>query len=221
LIAELEWTATADRELAGARGHHRQFRHEFDLPIVMLWGESDVMIYNDAYAVFAGRRHPGLLGRNVLDGWPEIAAFSRRVLDVVLGQGGKLSFRDQHLILNRNGDADDVFADLDYSPVLDAEGKPAGVFGLVRETTEYVRTQERLRIAQEAGHVGSFEWYPDSGLLDVSDEYRRIWGLDQHVIVTADLLVSLLHPDDRPVAGPSRPHRQTRSNIPNTGVSIP
>ena len=32
------------------------------VPIVLLWGEDGIMIYNDAYSVFAGARHPGLPG---------------------------------------------------------------------------------------------------------------------------------------------------------------
>ncbi len=32
------------------------------VPIVLLWNEDGVMIYNDAYSVFAGNRNPALLG---------------------------------------------------------------------------------------------------------------------------------------------------------------
>ena len=32
------------------------------VPMVLLWGEDGIMIYNDAYSVFAGGRHPKLLG---------------------------------------------------------------------------------------------------------------------------------------------------------------
>ena len=32
------------------------------IPIVMLWGEDGIMIYSDAYSVFAGGRHPQLPG---------------------------------------------------------------------------------------------------------------------------------------------------------------
>ena len=32
------------------------------VPMVMLWGEDGIMIYNDAYSVFAGGRHPEQLG---------------------------------------------------------------------------------------------------------------------------------------------------------------
>ena len=30
------------------------------VPLVLLWGEDGVMLYNDAYSVFAGGRHPQL-----------------------------------------------------------------------------------------------------------------------------------------------------------------
>jgi hypothetical protein len=42
------------------------------------------MIYNDAYSVFAGDRHPVLLGSKVLEGWPEVADFNANVLRVGL-----------------------------------------------------------------------------------------------------------------------------------------
>ena len=31
------------------------------------------MIYNDAYSIFAGGRHPHLFGSKVREGWPEVA----------------------------------------------------------------------------------------------------------------------------------------------------
>src|SRR5215217_7224204 len=57
------------------------------VPIVMLWGEQGIMLYNDAYSVFAGARHPQLLGSPVLDGWPEVADFNDHVMKVVYGRG--------------------------------------------------------------------------------------------------------------------------------------
>ncbi len=174
-----------------------------NLPMVMLWNADGVMIYNDAYSVFAGGRHPRLLGSKVLEGWPEVAAFNAHVMDVGL-KGGTLVYRDQHLVLHRNGVPEDVWLNLDYSPLLDASGRPSGVLAVVVETTDRVRAEQRLRIAQEAGAVGIFEWFPESGRLDVSDEYRRIWGLPLDVEVTDTLLMSLLHPQDREKAGPSK-----------------
>src|SRR5689334_1108480 len=166
------------------------------LPLVQLWGPDGVMIYNDAYSVFAGQRHPRLLGSKVLEGWAEVADFNRHVLDVCLA-GGTLSYQDQHLVLYRNNVAEDVWMDLNYSPILDEDGRNAGVLAIVVETTERVRALERLRIAQSAGRIGTFEWYPETGRLDVSDEYRRIFGFAAGVALTDAVLVGTVHPADR------------------------
>jgi hypothetical protein len=50
------------------------------VPIVTLWGQAGIMIYNDAYAAFAGPRHPGLLGKPVRDAWPEVSDFNDNVM---------------------------------------------------------------------------------------------------------------------------------------------
>lgn len=112
------------------------------VPIVMLWGETGVMIYNDAYSVFAGHRHPALLGSNVREGWAEVADFNDNVMKVGLS-GGTLAYRDQELTLHRKGYPEQVWMNLDYSPVLDENGKPAGVIAIVVETTERVLAERR------------------------------------------------------------------------------
>ena len=57
------------------------------VPIVLLWGPKGIMIYNDAYSVFAGSRHPQLLGSEVRKGWAEIADFNDNVMRVGLAGG--------------------------------------------------------------------------------------------------------------------------------------
>jgi hypothetical protein len=67
-----------------------------NVAMVVLWGQDGVMIYNDAYAVFAGLRHPQLLGTNVREGWPEVAAFNDNVMNVCLA-GNTLKYRDPRI----------------------------------------------------------------------------------------------------------------------------
>ncbi|MET0338346.1 MAG: PAS domain S-box protein, partial [Caulobacter sp.] len=114
------------------------------VPIVMLWGREGVMLYNDAYSSFAGARHPRLLGSNVREGWGEVADFNDHVMEVGLA-GGTLHYRDQELTLHRNGAPEQVWMDLDYSPVLDEDGEPAGVFCILAETTERVAAERRTQ----------------------------------------------------------------------------
>ena len=112
------------------------------VPLVLLWGADGVMIYNDAYSVFAGRRHPKLLGAKVREGWPEVADFNDHVMKVGLA-GNTLAYKDQELTLYRAGRSEQVWMNLDYSPVLDESGQPGGVIAIVVETTERVLTDRR------------------------------------------------------------------------------
>lgn len=114
------------------------------VPIVLLWGEDGIMIYNDAYSVFAGARHPQLLGSKVREGWAEIADFNDNVMKVGLS-GRTLAYENQQLTLTRRGVPEPVWMNLDYSPVVDESGKPAGVIAIVVETTKRVLAEQRTR----------------------------------------------------------------------------
>jgi PAS domain S-box-containing protein len=122
------------------------------VPMVLLWGPKGYMIYNDAYSQFAGGRHPHLLGSEVREGWPEVADFNDHIMKVGL-RGGTLAYRDQELTLYRNGKPEQVWMNLDYSPIFDETDEPAGVIAIVVETTERVladrrNAAERRRLAQ-------------------------------------------------------------------------
>ena len=112
------------------------------MPMALLWGEDGVLIYNDAYAEIAGQRHPALLGRKLSEGWPELAEFNEHVLKTVLG-GTALTYRDQPLELRRCGVLETLWFNLDYCPVPDEAGEPAGVLAIVVETTQRVLAERR------------------------------------------------------------------------------
>jgi PAS domain S-box-containing protein len=150
LIGAFDWCGTA----LGPIEHWPQslqtmtgFLLRSPVPMVMLWGADGVMIYNDAYSVFAGGRHPKLLGSKVCEGWPEVAAFNDHVMRVGLA-GGTLAYKDQELTLYRNGGPEQVFMNLDYSPVPGDDGRPAGVLAIVIETTERVMAERQRQVAE-------------------------------------------------------------------------
>lgn len=153
------------------------------VPIVMLWGDDGVMIYNDAYSVFAGHRHPDLFGSNVREGWAEIADFNDNVMNVGLA-GRTLAYRDQELTLHRKGYPEQVWMDLDYSPVLDESGKPAGVIAIVVETTERVLAERRNReefqrlqnLFSQAPTFMAILSGPEHRVDLVNPEYRKLIG---------------------------------------------
>lgn len=151
LIARMDWTRTPLGPIAGWPQSLKTAVAIVLLspvPMVMLWGEDGIMLYNDAYSVFAGGRHPRLLGSKVREGWPEVADFNDNVMRVGLA-GGTLAYRDQELTLYRHGRPEQVFMNLDYSPILGERGSPEGVLAIVVETTERV-IAEHMREEAEA-----------------------------------------------------------------------
>jgi PAS domain S-box-containing protein len=105
------------------------------------------MIYNQAYSVFAGSRHPALLGEKVREAWPEVADFNANVMKVVLA-GETLAYKDQELTLYRHGKAEQVWMNLDFSPVSGENDQAAGVIGIVVETTDRVLADRRIATEQ-------------------------------------------------------------------------
>ncbi len=165
--------------------------------------------------MFAGGWHPSLLGKKVLDeGWPEVADFNANVLKVGLA-GGALSYKDQEFTLHRSGRPEQVWMDLDYSPVLDDEGGLAGVLAVVTETTDRV-TAERSRLAAEANArveadrvqlalnagaiIGTWFWDLPSDRFTIDAAFARRFGLDPalgHSGIPLEQIIATVHPDDR------------------------
>ncbi|CAM3195059.1 MULTISPECIES: ATP-binding protein [Methylobacterium] len=184
------------------------------VPIVLLWGADGIMIYNDAYSVFAGGRHPQLLGSKVREGWPEVADFNDNVMRVGLA-GGTLSYKDQELTLHRYGRPEQVWMNLDYSPVLDEAGQPAGVIAVVVETTERVLAEQRLtasqalaqlyadriQLALSAGAIiGTWVWDLPADAFTVDEAFARSFGLDPalgRVGLSLEQVIATVHPEDR------------------------
>jgi PAS domain S-box-containing protein len=60
------------------------------------------------------------------------------------------------------------------------------------------RIQRQLDAAQQITHIGSWEWDPSSNVVEWSDELYRIYGLEpQSCVITFELFLSRVHPDDR------------------------
>src|SRR5690606_32563402 len=56
------------------------------IPMAMMVGPQAILVYNNAYAAFAGQRHPDIFGVPALEAWPEVAELTHTVL--AIGQRG-------------------------------------------------------------------------------------------------------------------------------------
>ncbi|GAC1037390.1 hypothetical protein thsps117_21470 [Pseudomonas sp. No.117] len=71
-----------------------------------------------------------------------------------------------------------------------------GFVHILQDRTEQLVSEERVRLAQEVGRVGTFELLPGEARLLVSSGFCQLWGLPEKRSYPLDELVRLLHPDD-------------------------
>lgn len=183
-------------------------------PIVLLCGARGVLIYNDAYATFAGMRHPEIFGLPAEEAWPEIAEWNRHV--IAMGMAGKsIAQENLHLPLRRPGLQDDAWMNLYFNPLLDAQGHSHGMMCIVVETTnQMVATQqraqaeaelraanERIELALNAGAVlGTWVWDIPNDSVTGDERFARAFSVDPLEAgngMKLDHLTPAIHPQDR------------------------
>ena len=118
-------------------------------PILIWWGQELVMLYNDAYRLILGSKHPQSMGQRGRECWPEIWDVIGPMLRGVLDEGKATWSNDQLLLLNRNGYPEECYFTFSYSPIYGESGGVDGVFTAVTETSDSVLDERRLGTLHE------------------------------------------------------------------------
>ena len=112
-------------------------------PMFVAWGPELGFLYNDAYAVILGAKHPKAMGSRFeeiwRDIWSEVGPLAHRAL-----QGEATWLEDLPLTMNRRGFDEQTWFTFSYSPVRGDDGRIAGMFCAVAETTEKVIAERRI-----------------------------------------------------------------------------
>jgi len=120
----------------------------------------------------------------------------------------KVTSRDvvrHHETVRRRKDGTQVEISLTASPIVDAEGRIVGVSGITRDITaqkgaeDALRlSEERFRLAAQAGKMYAYEWDVTTDVLVRSSEYVKILGVAEPQHFTRQQFMDKIHPDDRP-----------------------
>jgi signal transduction histidine kinase/CheY-like chemotaxis protein len=121
-----------------------------EFPINMAWGPHLVLLYNDAFIPILGIKHPHqALGIPNRECFREIWSVIGPMLEGVLHTGKATWSEDLLLPLERSDYLEECYFTFSYSPIRDESGGLGGVFIPVKETTEKVITERRLRTLKE------------------------------------------------------------------------
>ena len=119
-----------------------------DLPICIIWGPGLVQLYNDAYRVIVGNKHPLSMGQNFSecfqDAWPVIGAAHDSALS-----GDPAFLESQQIFLERHGYLEESFFTFSFSPVRDEAGRVGGLFHPVIEMTTQMLSERRTRTLRD------------------------------------------------------------------------
>ncbi|MBP0495666.1 PAS domain-containing protein [Roseomonas sp. SG15] len=111
-------------------------------PMFVAWGAELGFLYNDAYAEILGAKHPRALGARFHDIWAEIWPDILPLIETAMA--GVATYReDLPLLMNRRGFDEQTWFTFSYSPVRDEEGRVAGMFCAVAETTARVLMERK------------------------------------------------------------------------------
>jgi PAS domain S-box-containing protein len=152
LIARLDW---AKSPLGEANDWPQSLRTAVDIvvhspmPMLLLWGSELIQLYNDAFALLAGNKHPDAMGQPAHQTWPELHSFTAPVYDAVLS-GQVRSFSEQRFVLQRNQRDTEIWLDLTYSPIRDESASVSGILVTAIETNERRQFTQELQQRSEA-----------------------------------------------------------------------
>lgn len=195
----------ANRQLGEERALLRALFEQAPSFMAVLRGPQHVFeLANEHYLRLVGRRE--LIGKSVEQALPEVKQQGFiDLLDQVYRSGVPYQGRQVKVDLQlEQGCTVQRHIDFVYQPIKDESGVVGGILVEGIDVTERVEGDERLRLAQQAGGIGTFEWFPETGRMEVSATFRHLWGIADGQEITQQFLVGMVDARDHEKIGPSR-----------------
>ena len=151
LIRAMDWSKTSLGPVAGWPQSLRttvSICLASDLPICVIWGPGLVQIYNDAYRIICGGKHPRSMGQNFPECWSEAWPVIGKAHDSALA-GDTAFLEAQQVFLERHGYVEECFFTFSFSPIRDEAGRIGGLFHPVIEMTTQMLSERRTRALRD------------------------------------------------------------------------
>jgi DNA-binding NtrC family response regulator/signal transduction histidine kinase len=119
-------------------------------PMLISWGPEYTMLYNDAYGVVVGTKHPAALGRSCREVLAEAWDFIGPRFDAVFTEGQPISTLTHQLFtFHRKAYLEECYFAFSYSPVPDDDGRIGGVLTTAIDMTERVIEDRRRQVLRD------------------------------------------------------------------------
>jgi signal transduction histidine kinase len=119
-------------------------------PMMISWGPDYTMLYNDAYGVVVGSKHPGALGRSCREVLAEAWDYIGPRFDAVYQEGRSIStVSHQMFTFHRKDYLEECYFAFSYSPVPDDNGNIGGVLTNALDLTDRVVEDRRKQLLRD------------------------------------------------------------------------
>jgi PAS domain S-box-containing protein len=120
-------------------------------PAAMYWGQDLVAIYNEAYVMLAGQKHPALMGQRYSDAWSEIWPEVKDVFANALHTGEATMKDDDRLFIMRNDYLEETYFSWSIIPMVGGDGSVQGLYNPAFEKTRRKLAERRMITLREIG----------------------------------------------------------------------
>ncbi len=160
---------------------------------------------NDYYVRATGRTAPAdFIGKTLEESLPEIeTSVFRELLDAVYRTGEPYVGHEMKTTLNRTGQPSEAYFDFVYQPVRNSVGEVEEILVHAVEVTDRVlarraiaESEERLRLAQNAAQVGTWEWDELHDTRSLSPELHQLFATDPSNLNYVKTWAERVHPED-------------------------
>ena len=202
----------AAQQLEASEARFRSIFEQAPLAIALLKGQEMRIEAGNDLIFKLWRRDNSVIGLPIVEALPEIK--DQGFMELLYGvyQTGK-PFQGNALLarLERQGIIEDAFFDFTYAPLRDNAGVVTGVMILATEVTQQVmarielesvqdnllQSNQRLSLALEAGHLGSYEIDLSTGITISTAQCKANYGRPANLPFNFQDLMEAIVPEDR------------------------
>ena len=123
-------------------------------PAAMYWGPELIAIYNEAYILLAGQKHPSLMGQSYRDAWAEIWDSVEGVFHDATTTGQATMKDDDCLFIQRafdEGQLEETYFSWSIIPLVGSDGSVVGLYNPAFEKTRRKVAERRMLTLREVG----------------------------------------------------------------------
>ncbi|KAG0651774.1 Hybrid signal transduction histidine kinase K [Hyphodiscus hymeniophilus] len=120
-------------------------------PAAMYWGPEFIAIYNEAYILLAGNKHPTLMGMSYKEAWKEIWPSIEGIFNSAVNYGQATMKDDDCLFLKRNGFLEETYFSWSIIPLVGEDGSVVGLYNPAFEKTRRKIAERRMLTLREVG----------------------------------------------------------------------